>query len=151
MFQNPNLARLATRSVLLLTLFAIGLNSIDFFYPDVPVSIKIEKTITLLPSVFYVAGIWMVERAFKAISVGETVEVALGNLMTRLGLCLFFGGVSFVFLQPLLLTLMLPEWFAVAWFDVPSITLGCLGLLLFFMARQLKEAGLLRAEMEEIL
>lgn len=151
MFQNPNLARLATRSVLLLTLFAIGLNSIGFFYPDVPTSIKIEMAITLLPSVFFVAGIWMVELAFKAISVGETVEAALSNLMTRLGLCLFFGGVSFVFLQPLLLTLMLPDWFAVAWFDVPSITLGCLGLLLFFMARQLKEAGLLRAEMEEIL
>lgn len=151
MFQNPNLARLATRSVLLLTLFAICLNSIDFFYPDVPATIKIEKTINLLPSVFFVAGIWMIERAFKAISVGETVEAVLGNLMTRLGLCLFFGGLSFVFLQPLLLTLMLPEWFGVAWFDVPSITLGCLGLLLFFMARQLKEAGLLRAEMEEIL
>jgi hypothetical protein len=61
------------------------------------------------------------------------------------------GGISFVFLQPLLLRLVLPNYFAVAWFDVPSITLGCLGLLLYFMARHLKDAGLLRAEMEDIL
>ena len=151
MFTDARRARLATRAVLLLTLFAIGLNYIDLFDPVVSASAKVEAMIKLFPSVFFIAGIWMVERAFKAISVGQAVESALGDLMKRLGLCLFFGGISFVFLQPLLLTLLVPDWFAVAWFDVPSITLGCLGLLLFFMARHLNDAGLLRAEMEEIL
>lgn len=150
MFKNANVARLATRAVLVLTLLAIGFNSIGLFDSSVSASAKMEGVIKLVPSVFFIAGIWMVERAFKAISVGEAVEVALGDLLARLGLCLFLGGISFVFMQPLLLTLLLPKWFAVAWFDVPSITLGCLGLLLFFMARQLKDAGVLRAEMEEI-
>jgi len=151
MFIDASRARLATRAVLLLTLLAIGLNSIDLFSPVVSASAKLEGIIKLFPSLFFVAGIWMVERAFKAISIGEAVEIALGDLMKRLGICLFLGGISFVFLQPLLLRLVLPNYFAVAWFDVPSITLGCLGLLLFFMARHLKDAGLLRAEMEDIL
>jgi len=151
MFIDARRARLATRAVLLLTLLGIGLNSIGLFDPIVPASAKLEGVIKLIPSLFFIAGIWMVERAFKAISIGQAVENALGDLMKRLGLCLFFGGISFVFLQPLLLTLMVPDWFAVAWFDVPAITLGCLGLLLFFMARHLKDAGLMRAEMEDIL
>lgn len=151
MFIDARRARRATCAVLLLTLLAIGLNAFGLFNPVVSASTKLEGMIRLLPSSFFIAGIWMVERAFKAISIGETVEIALGDLMKRLGLCLFLGGISFVFLQPLLLRLVLPNFFAVAWFDVPSITLGCLGLLLFFMARHLKDAGLLRAEMEDIL
>jgi hypothetical protein len=151
MFICANRARLATRAVVLLTLLAIGLNSIDLFNPVVSTSAKLEGMIKLFPSLFFVASIWMVERAFKAISIGEAVEIALGDLMKRLGICLFLGGISFVFLQPLLLRLVLPNFFAVAWFDVPSITLGCLGLLLFLMARHLKDAGLLRAEMDDIL
>ena len=151
MFIDASRARLATRAVLLLTLLAIGLNSIGLFNPVVSTSAKLEGMIKLFPSLFFVAGIWMVERAFKTISIGEAVEIALGDLMKRLGICLFLGGMAFVFLQPLLLRLVLPNFFAVAWFDVPSITLGCLGLLLFLMAQHLKDAGLLRAEMEDIL
>lgn len=151
MFIDASRARLATRAVLLLTLLAIGLNGIGLFDPAVSANAKLEGMIKLFPSLFFIAGIWMVELAFKAISIGEAVEIALGDLMKRLGLCLFLGGISFVFLQPLLLRLVLPNWFAIAWFDVPSITLGCLGLLLVFMARHLKDAGLLRAEMEDIL
>lgn len=151
MFIDARRARLATRAVLFLTLLAIGLNSISLFDPVVSASAKLEGMIKLFPSLFFIAGIWTVERALKAILIGDAVEIALGDLMKRLGLCLFLGGISFVFVQPLLLRLVLPNYFAVAWFDVPSITLGCLGLLLFIMARHLKNAGLLREEMEDIL
>ncbi|WP_374406047.1 hypothetical protein [Pelagerythrobacter sp.] len=147
---NPKLARFATLGVLSFVLLGITLNGTGLFAPDASRAAIVNQVAGLIPALFFVAGIWMVGRAFRAISRGEAVEVALSSLMTRLGACLFVGGLAFVFAQPILTKAILgtSPW---GWFDIPSITLGCLGLLLMAMARPLREAADARTELGEIL
>lgn len=144
-------ARFATIAALIFVVCGLMLNSTGLLSPDVSVEAHIRHAAGLVPSLFYVAGIWMIERAFRSIERGQRIEAALGTLMKRLGHCLFFGGIAFVFVQPVLLKTLTSHWSAWIWWDVPSITLGCLGLLLFTMAEPLRDAATARAEMDVIL
>ena len=150
-FTTARNARFATIAVLVCTISGLALNSTGLFSDHGGQDAQIRQVAGLIPSLCYVAAIWMVERAFRSIGRGQRIEVALGNLMQNLGLWLFLGGIAFVFVQPLLLKALTVSWGAWAWFDVPSITLGCLGLLLFVMARPLRDAATARAEIEGIL
>ena len=134
---SPKLARYATWSVLAIVLLGVGLNSTGLLAAERDYASAVRQVATTIPSLFFIGGIWMVERAFS-------------NLMTRLGFCLLAGGLAFVFAQPLLTKAVLGSspW---GWFDVPAITLGCLGLLLLVLARPLREAAEARSELEEIL
>ena len=147
---SPKLARYATWSVLAIVLLGVGLNSTGLLAAERDYASAVRQVAATIPSLFFIGGIWMVERAFKAIERGQEVEAALSNLMTRLGFCLLAGGLAFVFAQPLLTKAVLGSspW---GWFDVPAITLGCLGLLLRVLARPLREAAEARSELEEIL
>jgi hypothetical protein len=148
--RNPKMARYATRGVLAVVIMGVVLNGSVFLDPARNQAATIQQAAATVPALFFIAGIWMIERAFKAITLGEAVEAALSILLQRLGFCLFVGGLSFVFAQPLLTKVLLGT-SAWAWFDVPAITLGCLGLLLIVLARPLREAAEARSELEEIL
>ncbi|GMN04319.1 hypothetical protein [Erythrobacter sp. MTPC3] len=148
--RNARLARYATLGVLVLVLLAMGLSILFLFDEGRSAEAKIQHFAATLPSLFFVGGIWMTERAFKAIAVGQAVELALSNLLERLGICLFLGGMAFVFGRPLILKALLDS-SAWGWFDVPAITLGCVGLLLFVLGRPLRVAAAARAELDEIL
>jgi hypothetical protein len=144
-------ARFATFAVLVFVACGLMLNSSGLLSPNVSMEAQIRHAAGLVPSLFYVTGIWMVDRAFRSIERGQRIEAALSTLMKRLGHCLFFGGIAFVFVQPVILKTLTSHWSAWVWFDVPSITLGCLGLLLFTMAEPLRDAATARAEMDVIL
>lgn len=145
------IVRLATFVVLAVVISGIGMNGTGLLAPDVPADAKLRHIIMLLPSAFFIVAIWMVQRTFRAIASGQFIEHALANLLRSLGVCLFLGGLSFVFFQPVLLRTLTSNWSAWAWFDVPAITLGCLGLMLFVLSPILRDAGRARAELEEIL
>lgn len=149
-FKHQKIVRYATRTVLLLSLLGVGLNATGLFDPNVETAKKIWFIAGMLPTLFFVAAIVMIDRAYTAIAEGETVETALSSLIARLGLCLFLGGIAFVFAQPLVTKVILGT-SAWAWFDVPSITIGCLGLLLMIVAHPLREAAAMRAELDEFL
>lgn len=146
---NPGFGRYATLGVLVLVLLAVGFNSTGLFADEVGSAAKVAQLAALLPSLFFIAAIWMVERAFHAISAGQPIEAALVALLQRLGLCLFLGGLAFVFGQPWLSNLATGTR-TLAWFDIPAITLGCLGLLMIVMARPLRQAAEAQAELAEI-
>lgn len=147
---GPKSARYATLGVLAIALLGVGMNSTGFLDPSSGEAAMVHQAAATLPSLFFIGGIWTVERAFKAIERGEAVEAALSILMMRLGFCLFAGGLAFVFAQPLLTKVILgtSPW---GWFDVPTITLGSLGLLLMVLARPLREAADVRSELDGIL
>lgn len=149
--QSLSIVRIATLAVLAAVLLGTALNATGLFDPAVSADMKTRHLIMQLPSIFFIAAIWMVARAFHAIAAGEAVEQALANLLQRLGTCLLLGGGSFVFIQPLLLRSLTSQPAGWVWFDVPAMTLGCLGLMLFLMSSPLREAGKARAELAEIL
>mgnify|MGYP001170499938 CR=1 FL=1 len=146
---NPKFARYATLVVLVCVVLAVAMNSTGLFAQEVGRAAKLQQIAALVPSVFFIAAIWMVERAFRAISDGQPLELALVALLRRMGMCLFLGGLTFVFVQPWLNKLLLGAT-PIAWFDIPAITLGCLGLLMVVMARPLREAAEAQAELGEI-
>lgn len=149
--QPLNIVRIATVAVLAVALSGLVMNGTGLFDPAVSADMKTRHLITQLPMIFLVAAIWIVGRTFAAIAAGEAVEQALASLLQRLGLCLLLGGISFVFVQPLLLRGLTSAPSGWVWFDVPAMTLGCLGLMLFFMSAPLREAAAARTELEGIL
>lgn len=144
-------ARYLTLIVLALALLGVMLNSTGLLSADVAGAAKIRYLAATLPTLFYLAAIWMLQRAHAAIARGEAVEPALATLLERLGVCLFFGGIARVFGELLLVRLLLGVQTSWAWIDVAAITLGCVGLLLFVLARPLRDAVKARAELAEIL
>lgn len=144
-------ARYPTAIVLALALLGVMLNSTDLLDADVAGAAKARYLAATLPTLFYVAAIWIIQRAHAAIARGDEVEPALATLLERLGICLFFGGIARVFGELLLVRLLLGVQTSWAWFDVAAITLGCVGLLLFALARPLRDAARARAELAEIL
>lgn len=147
---NAKTARYMTILVFAVVALGIGLNGTGIFSADLPEGFRVRLLAGTLPSLFFLAAIWMCARALKALDQGQGLEVTLCTLLERLGLCLFGGGIAFVFGQPLLNKLILGDG-AWGWFDIPAITLGCLGLLLYLLGRPLREAAQARDELSEIL
>jgi hypothetical protein len=148
---NVWLARSARYLTLLVFAFALSglmLNSTGLLEGDH--AYRIRYLAASLPTLFYLAAIWTIQRAYAAIARGDAVETALATLLEGLGVCLFLGGIARVFGQLWIPRLILGDRTSYAWFDVAAFTLGSLGLLLFIMARPLREAAQARAELDEI-
>lgn len=143
--------RYLTMIVLACALIGVMLNSTGLFDADVAEPAKARFVAATLPTLFFLLAIWMVQRAHAAIAKGKAVEPALATLLERLGICLFFGGVARVFGELLLLRLLLGVRTSWAWFDMAAMTLSCVGLLLFALARPFRDAASARAELNEIL
>jgi hypothetical protein len=141
----------ATTMVLVLTGAGVLLNSTGLLAGEVAGSAKVRLAAGLLPTLFYLAAIGMVQRAHAAIVRGEAVEATLARLLERLGICLLLGGLARVFGEIWIVRLIAGGVSSVAWFDVAAITLGCVGLLLVLLARPLRAAGQARAELADIL
>lgn len=141
-------ARYLTLMILALSVLGIMLNSIGML--DAGGAAWIRHLAAKLPMLFYVAAIWMIQRAHAAIARGDAVEAALAALLERLGICLFLGGIARVFGQLWIIRLALGVPTSLAWFDAAAVTLGCVGLLLFVLARPLREAAKARTELAEI-
>lgn len=138
----------ATLGVLALVSMAIALNSVGMAGSAAGTDARIAQAIHTIPSLFFVAAIWLTQRAFGAMARGEAIEAALGRLVPGIGTCLVAGGATFVFVQPLLLRAFTERYSAIAWFDVPAITLGCLGLLLIALSAAFRSAAQKSAELE---
>ena len=143
--------RFLTLGVLACVIAGVALNSIGLFDPARTDAAKVRQLAATLPTLFYLAAIWMIARAHAAIVGGEAVEAALGALLERLGACLFLGGLARVFGELWVVKLVLGTTGSWAWFDVAAITSGCVGLLMIALARPLRDAARARAELAEIL
>jgi hypothetical protein len=144
-------ARYLTLLVLAVALLGVISNNLGLLDPNCPYAVKVRRFAAMLPTLFYIAAIWMIQRAHAAIARGDAVEAALATLLERLGLCLFLGGIARVFGQLWIIRLALGVPASWAWFDVGAMTLGSIGLLLFILARPLRDAAKARTELAEIL
>lgn len=142
--------RMLTILVLVALVLGLSLNATGLVDAEADETAKRLQLIGMLPTIFYLAAIWVIQRAFSAIAKGDAVEIALARLLGWLGVCLFLGGIARVFGEPWLTRLVLERPWSWVYFDVAAITLGCIGLLLVIVARPLREAARIRAELSEI-
>lgn len=151
MFRNARVAQALTALVLLAVAMGVTLNSTGLVIGASNNTYRSAQLIATLPVLFYLVAIWTVHRAFGALARGDAVERVLSELLARVGICLFFGGLVRVFAEPFLLRWVFEGPWPVANFDVAAITLGTVGLLLVLVALPLRDAASMRAELAEIL
>jgi len=149
--RDAAIARNLTLMVLALLVLGMVLNATGLFAPDRGGTAKLLQMITMLPMLCYLAAIWMIHRAFAALARGDAVEQTVAKLLVRVGACMFLGGILRVFAEPWLTRFVLGRPWPWANFDVAAITLGVAGLLLILLARPLRHAARMRAELDGIL
>lgn len=149
--RDAAIARNLTLMVLAALAVGMALNATGLIAPDHSGSAKLVQLITMLPMLCYLAAIWTIHRAFAALVRGCAVEQTVAKLLVQLGALMFLGGILRVFAEPWLTRFVLGRPWPWANVDVAAITLGAAGLLLILLARPLRHAARMRAELDEIL
>ncbi|HEY0624016.1 hypothetical protein [Sphingomonas sp.] len=149
--RDAAIARNLTLAVLAVLALGMALNATGLAAPDRGGSAKLVQLITMLPMLCYLAAIWTIYRAFAALARGNAVEGVVATLLVQVGALMFLGGMLHVFAEPWLTRFALGRPWPWANFDVTAITLGAAGLLLILIARPLRHAARMRAELDGIL
>jgi len=149
--RDAAIARNLTAMVLVVLVLGTALNATGLIMPGGSGPAKTVQSITMLPMLCYLAAVWMIHRAFAALARGDAVEQIVAKLLVRVGTCMFLGGLLRVFGEPWLTRLALDQPWPLANFDVAAITLGTAGLFLVLLARPLRHAAWMRAELDAIL
>ncbi|PJI90878.1 DUF2975 domain-containing protein [Sphingomonas koreensis] len=149
--RDAAIARNLTGVVLAVLALGLALNASGLVMPGGSGPAKLLQAITMLPMLCYLAAVWMIHLAFSALARGDAVERIVATLLVRVGTCMFLGGLLRVFVEPWLTRLALGRPWPWANFDVAAITLGTAGLFLILLARPLRHAAWMRAELDAIL
>jgi hypothetical protein len=133
--------------VLAVLLFGIAIEVLAVASGRVP---SVGQLVWRMPLIFYLWAVWSVRRAIVAIGRGEGHDEAIAQLIGRVGLALFLGGIATVFVSP-----WLAAWIngrgSFAFYDVSAITVGVVGAALVLVARLLGQAAAMRRELDEII
>ena len=148
--RDAAIARNLTFMVLVMLALGMVLNATGLILPGNSGPAKIVQLSGMLPMLCYLAAVWMIQRAFSALARGDAVERIVAKLIVRVGACMFLGGLLRVFGEAWLTRLALGQRWPWANFDVAAITLGTAGLFLILLARPLRHAARMRAELDTI-
>ena len=107
-----------------------------------------DLLILQLPMLFYAWALWSVRSALADYAAGGSLGDRASRSVQSVGISLFLGGLSSVFAVPLVLRAIHGRG-SFAYFDVPAITLGAVGLSLVIIGRLLVDAEAARRELEE--
>jgi hypothetical protein len=150
--RRSRLLRDLTTLVLVLLVLTMGLQIALVLRAGVGEDLGSRILAMKAPLLLYVAAVWMVRGAFAQLARGSWFTQVLPRLLSRLGLCLFAGGVTEVFIVPQVLAFMTngrPIPFA--FFEPAAVTLGVVGAMLVMIGRLLAQAADMQAELDEIL
>ena len=103
------------------------------------------------PSLFYLYGVWSIGAAMSELARGRLIQPTLALALRRVGLALGFGGILAVFGITNLTRLVDRAQASLAYFDVASMTLGMIGGALYLLGRVIDQAGVVQAELDEII
>jgi hypothetical protein len=150
---DPNLRRSSKILAVLITivlvvlLFGISVEILGLATHHLP---NAGQLVWRMPLIFYLWAVWSVRRAVVAIGRGQGHDAAIAQLIGRVGLALFLGGIATVFVAP-----WLAAWIngrgSFAYYDVSAITVGVVGAALVLVARLLGQAAVMRRELDEII
>jgi hypothetical protein len=102
------------------------------------------------PDVVYLMSLWWIRQALAAFARGELYAPTIAWMLNRVGAMLAAGAFISVFLVPAAARMLGFDpgyWIA---FDVSALVLGAIGLSLEIIARVLRSASELQAELDEI-
>lgn len=128
--------------VLLLAALAIGVIAISKSDDNMPILLSAFAS---LP--FYLWAIWTARRAILLIGSGQALQSVLSSMLRRIGLALLAGGLADVFGRALGIRLAM-GFGSYARFDPAAITIGVIGVTLMIVARLVRDAEELRAELD---
>ena len=108
------------------------------------------QLVVACPEVFYLLALWWIRQALAAFARGELYAPTITRMLDRVGVMLVAGALVNVFMVPAaarLLGFSPGYWIA---FDVSGLVLAATGLSLTIIARVLRSASGLQAELDEI-
>ena len=111
----------------------------------------LPEVIWVSPTAFYLFAVWSIGAAMGQLAKGRLIQPPLSGALRRVGLALGFGGLLSVFGVTNLIRLVEGGTGGWAYFDVAGMTLGMIGGALFLLGRVIDQAGLLQAEMDEMI
>jgi len=104
-----------------------------------------------VPAVFYLYAVWVIGQAMGALSDGALFQPVLAGALRRAGIALGAGGVFSVFLMTNLMRLFGFTSGGWLYFDIPGMTLGMLGGVLFLLGSLIERADRLQTELDEMI
>lgn len=111
----------------------------------------LSQAIWALPGVFYLFAVWSIGSALGQLAKGRLIQPTLARALRRVGLALGIGGVISVFGVTNLVRLFEQSRGGFLHFDVAGMTLGMIGGALFLLGRVMDQAGLIQAELDEMI
>ena len=114
-------------------------------------TLLLREIVWASPTLLYLFAVWSIGSALGQLAKGRLIQPTLSSALRRVGLALGFGGLLSVFGVTNLMRLLGDERSSWAYFDVAGITLGMIGGALFLLGRVIDQAGLLQAEMDEMI
>lgn len=104
-----------------------------------------------LPSAFYLFAVWSIGSALGQLAKGRLIQPTLARALRRVGLALGLGGTISVFGITNLIRLFGEAHGGFLNFDVAGMTLGMIGGALFLLGRVIDQAGMVQAELDEMI
>ena len=114
-------------------------------------TLLLREIVWASPTLLYLFAVWSIGSALGQLAKGRLIQPTLSSALRRVGLELGFGGLLSVFGVTNLMRLLGDERSSWAYFDVAGMTLGMIGGALFLLGRVIDQAGLLQAEMDEMI
>jgi hypothetical protein len=114
---------------------------------DFPIA---PPAVLALPAIFYLYGVWSIGSALGRLAEGRLIQPILATALRQVGLALGIGGVASVFVVVNILRLLGDGKGGYLHFDVPGMTLGMIGGALFLLGRVADQAGVIQAELDEM-
>lgn len=99
----------------------------------------------------YLMAVWSIGEAMGDLSRGGLFAPTVANALRRVGLALGVGGVFSVFVATNLIRLLEQTRGGYLHFDVAGMTLGMIGGALFLLGRVVDQAGVVQAELDEMI
>ena len=114
-------------------------------------TLLLREIVWASPTLLYLFAVWSIGSALGQLAKGRLIQPTLSSALRRVGLALGFGGLLSVFGVTNLMRLLGDERSSWAYFDVAGMTLGMIGGALFLLGRVIDQAGLLQADMDEMI
>jgi len=114
-------------------------------------TLLLREIVWASPTLLNLFAVWSIGSALGQLAKGRLIQPTLSSALRRVGLALGFGGLLSVFGVTNLMRLLGDERSSWAYFDVAGMTLGMIGGALFLLGRVIDQAGLLQAEMDEMI
>jgi hypothetical protein len=111
----------------------------------------LERAIWATPTLFYLYAVWSIGSALGQVSRGRLIQPTLSRALRHVGIALGLGGLLSVFGITNISRLIGGDQGSFAYFDVAGMTLGMIGGALVLLGRVIDQAGVLQAELDQII